>query len=196
MGEGWDVAFLTFLGLVVAQRAVETIVPNRRREPGVVTRPWTWWAFSGCYVIVLGGCLLEYFFLIDRLNLAVSALGTVMVLVRIWLKWWAMRTLGKYWSNQIEMRQSHKLIREGPYRYLRHPAYFSNVMEYIALPLIANAYYTLLFVALIYVPLNLTRLYLEEKELAKRLGDQYRQYQREVPALLPLGKRGGKGPKT
>ena len=41
---------------------------------------------------------------------------------------WAFNSLGKYWSVDIEIRDNHELIKNGPYKYMRHP---NNVFTYL-----------------------------------------------------------------
>ena len=180
--------FLFIVGAIVVQRAIESFLPNSKKEKGVTTAKWTWITFSVTYPLLIFGTVGEYFLISRRINLWISGIGLAIVGFRIWLKWWAMRTLGEYWSVQIEIRESHKLIKDGPYRYLRHPAYLSNLMEYLGVPLIANAYYTLIGVFLIYLPFNLIRLHLEEKELIRKFGEEYEDYRKKVPALFPMKK--------
>ncbi len=178
--------FLIIIGLIVLQRLIESYLPNWRKIPGRKSARWTWLAFSVTYPLLIIGSISEYFLLRKEINLWISAIGIIIVVGRIWLKWWAMLTLGKYWSVQIEIRETHKLIRNGPYRYLRHPAYLSNLLEYLGIPLIANAYFTLIGVLLVYLPLNLLRLHLEEKELLDKFGSEYENYQKEIWALVPF----------
>ncbi|MFB0562712.1 MAG: isoprenylcysteine carboxylmethyltransferase family protein [Candidatus Lokiarchaeia archaeon] len=178
--------FLFIIGVIVVQRLVESYLPNWKKVKGIKLAKWTWIAFSITYPLLIFGSVGEYFLISRRINLWISGIGLGIVAVRIWLKWWAMLTLGEYWSVQIEVRELHKLVKDGPYRYLRHPAYLSNLMEYLGVPLIANAYYTLIGVLLVYLPLNLIRLYLEEKELIRKFGKEYEDYRKEVPALLPI----------
>jgi protein-S-isoprenylcysteine O-methyltransferase Ste14 len=181
--------FLFIVGAIVVQRAIESYLPNWKKVKGVKMAKWTWISFTVTYPLLIFGSVGEYFLIPREINLWISGIGMGIVAVRIWLKWWAICTLGEYWSVHIEIRESHKLIKDGPYRYLRHPAYLSNLMEYLGVSLIANAYYTLIGVLLIYVPLNLIRLHLEEKELVKRFGEEYEDYRKKVPALLPIRKQ-------
>jgi len=39
----------------------------------------------------------------------------------------AIRTLGELWSYRIEIKEGHKLVKSGIYKYLKHPAYLGNV---------------------------------------------------------------------
>lgn len=181
-----DIVFLIIIATIVVQRLIESYLPNSQKMKGMKMAKWTWIAFSMTYPLLIFGSVGEYFLIPRRINLWISGMGAVIVAIRIWLKWWAMLTLGEYWSVQIEIRESHKLTKDGPYRYLRHPAYLSNLMEYLGVPFIANAYYTLIGVLLIYLPLNLIRLRLEERELIRKFGEEYEDYRNKVPALFPI----------
>jgi len=184
-----DALFVAVIAIIIVQRIIESYLPNWKKAKGARIARWTWIIFSLTYPLLIFGSVGEYFLISRKINLWVSGIGIGIVAIRIWLKWWAMLTLGKYWSVQIEIRESHRLIREGPYRYIRHPAYLSNLMEYVGVTLIANAYYTLVGVFLIYLPFNLTRLHLEEKELIKKFGEEYEDYRNKVPALFPIRKQ-------
>ncbi|NIO18228.1 DUF1295 domain-containing protein [bacterium] len=177
---------MIIIAAIVVQRLIESYLPNSKKVKGIKMAKWTWIAFSITYPFLIFGSVGEYFLFPRTINLWISDIGIVIVAIRIWLKWWAMLTLGEYWSVQIEIRESHRLARDGPYRYLRHPAYLSNLMEYIGVPLIINAYYTLVGVLLIYLPLNLIRLHLEERELIRKFGEEYEDYRNNVPALFPI----------
>ncbi len=76
------------------------------------------------------------------------------------------------------------LLRDGAYRIVRHPRYLSAGLGIIANVLIANyaGVYLVVFVAF---PLGYGMLLLEERELVVRFGDSYRDYQRQVPRLIP-----------
>jgi protein-S-isoprenylcysteine O-methyltransferase Ste14 len=41
---------------------------------------------------------------------------------------WAMRTLGEYFTFQVMIREDHKLIAHGPYKYLMHPSYTGTLL--------------------------------------------------------------------
>jgi len=180
--------FLLIIGVIVLQRAIESFLPNSKKVKGMKLAKWTWIAFSITYPLLIFGTIGEYFLIPRTINLWISGIGIGITAVRIWLKWWAMLTLREYWSVHIEIREAHKLIKDGPYCYIRHPAYLSNLMEYFGIPLIANAYYALIGVFLIYLPFNLIRLHLEEKELIRKFGEKYEDYRKRVPALFPIRK--------
>ena len=80
------------------------------------------------------------------------------------------------------------LVRDGLYGYVRHPIYSFAIASGIAYALIVNYVGTyILFVAAVPALYAITAL--EERELTDRFGEPYRQYQRDVPRLLPLIRR-------
>lgn len=73
----------------------------------------------------------------------------------------------------------------GIYKHIRHPQTTGEMPMFVALAFALNSwflvFFTLVFI-IIYTPLI---MYFEEKDLVKRFGDDYRQYQKDVGALLP-----------
>lgn len=55
------------------------------------------------------------------------------------LKWWAIVTLGPFWTFRIVVVPNAPLIQRGPYRWLRHPNYVGVVGELLGVALIAGA---------------------------------------------------------
>jgi protein-S-isoprenylcysteine O-methyltransferase Ste14 len=83
------------------------------------------------------------------------------------------------------MRDNHEFVQSGPFRFLRHPTYFSMILELAAFGLICSAWYMLLIVPFAFIPALIMRLRLEEPALVKQFGDAYRDYQRRVPMVIP-----------
>ena len=81
-----------------------------------------------------------------------------------------------------------KLLKEGIYARVRHPRYASAGLGLIGNVLLINHVGMYIFFLLV-IPLGLWLLALEERELVDRFGDVYRQYQREVPQLVPRLRR-------
>jgi protein-S-isoprenylcysteine O-methyltransferase Ste14 len=86
--------------------------------------------------------------------------------------------------------ETGKLLRNGIYASLRHPRYASAGLGVIGNVLLIN-YLGLYILLLLVIPMGLWLLALEERELVERFGDAYRQYQREVPQLIPRLRRTG-----
>jgi protein-S-isoprenylcysteine O-methyltransferase Ste14 len=53
----------------------------------------------------------------------VSAAGFAAALIGLAVALWARVRLGEYWSDKVVLQEGHRLIRSGPYAYMRHPIY-------------------------------------------------------------------------
>jgi protein-S-isoprenylcysteine O-methyltransferase Ste14 len=81
-------------------------------------------------------------------------------------------------------RRSGKLLKDGVYRAVRHPRYLSAGIGVVGNALVIN-HVGMYGLILLLFPLGFVMLRFEERELANRFGEEYRQYQREVPQLIP-----------
>jgi len=71
---------------------------------------------------------------------------------------------------------------------VRHPRYLSAGLAVIAVALFVDYVGVYLLILLLF-SLGYPMLIFEEKELVDRFGEEYRQYQREVPRILPRLRR-------
>jgi methyltransferase len=58
------------------------------------------------------------------------------------LRYWAIRSLGRYWNTRILIVPGAKKISTGPYRFFPHPNYLAVALELLSLPLVFNAWIT------------------------------------------------------
>ena len=158
------------------------------KQKGTVYRKHLFKVMFVLYLLIVICTVTEYFVVFREVNYFVSLLGFIMYLGIIPVRNWAINALGKFMSEDIEIRPDHKLNREGPYKYARHPLLACLVLELTGFVLIPNSYYSLLPVFIIYVPLVVLRKNLEEKFLVKKFGDEYLAYKRDVWAFLPVRK--------
>jgi len=134
--------------------------------------------------LMLLGSIAEQLWFRHPLSLPLLFAGWAVALSSFWLRRRAIRELGKMWSLHVEIREQHQLVMSGPYRWVRHPAYTSMVLELAAFGLILQSGYTSALVALLFVPTLLLRIRIEEAALRERVAG-YSDYQRSTPALLP-----------
>jgi protein-S-isoprenylcysteine O-methyltransferase len=104
----------------------------------------------------------------------------------LFLRIWAVATLGRFFTWFITVYDDHKVIRKGPFRFIRHPAYCGAlvllVTNLIFLHSWVGAALSLVFQLLAYV----RRIRYEEAMMVERMGQDYATYRREVRALIPL----------
>jgi methyltransferase len=53
---------------------------------------------------------------------------------------WVIASLGRYWTTRVITVPGARLVKRGPYRWLRHPNYLVVVGEIAVVPLIAGAW--------------------------------------------------------
>lgn len=115
---------------------------------------------------------------------AIRWLGAAVGAATVLLLLWTLRTLGTNLTDTVVTRQHHTLITTGPYRYIRHPFYICLLLLSIAIGLLAANWFLTAAGILIFVLLAI-RMPIEERMLAERFGDPYRDYQRSTGAFFP-----------
>lgn len=131
------------------------------------------------------GSILEYCLRGGGIYWPSFILGWVMGVCSFILRRRAIAALGRFWSLHVEIRENHEFVRTGPFRWMRHPVYFSMILELLAFAALCHAWITALLAPLIFLPVLLMRVRLEESALIEKFGEGYREYQRTTPAIFP-----------
>ena len=97
----------------------------------------------------------------------------------------AVRTLGKQWSLQARVLETHELIRRGPYRVVRHPIYTGMFGMLIVASLAYGNWIGLLLASAIYLFATMMRIRIEERLLREQFGAAFDDYACKVRALIP-----------
>jgi protein-S-isoprenylcysteine O-methyltransferase Ste14 len=98
---------------------------------------------------------------------------------------WARFTLGRLWSGWITLKEGHRLVRSGPYRFARHPLYTGFLAATLGSVLVVATGDALVGGVLVFAAIFL-KLKREESLLTKEFGDEYLQFKEEVSALVPF----------
>ncbi len=113
-------------------------------------------------------------------------LGELLILTGIIFRYMIIRSLGKYFTVDVTIRQDHKIKKEGFYKYLRHPSYAFSLLTSLGLGLYLNNWLSLIFA---FVPPFLAfayRIRIEEQALVEQFGDEYIQYRKNTKKLIPF----------
>lgn len=181
--------FLVFMLFHSLERVSETFFTSKERKAFEFHGDWTLGVVTIAYLILCFLTITEFFLWPRSHKIEISICGVLLYLLAMRLRWWGMRSLGKQWAiHAVGARKIKKvrLIRIGAYKYIRHPIYLGVMLEVLSIPLIVNAYFSLIFSLLINVPLQFVRLRLEEKSSVRRFGEQYNKYKEEVDMLFPV----------
>src|SRR5581483_2260237 len=92
---------------------------------------------------------------------------------------------GRHWRGVIAILGNHQLIRSGPYRLVRHPIYAAMLGMFVGTAMVSGGLYALLGVVLAAVA-YWRKVLVEEHYLHQAFGDEYAEYSRITPTLIPL----------
>jgi protein-S-isoprenylcysteine O-methyltransferase Ste14 len=87
-------------------------------------------------------------------------------------------------TARLQIVESHQLVKDGLYKYIRHPIYLGETLRNFGLVLIFSSIYGVLFIAVATIFL-LFRIRIEEKMLIEAFGEDYKEYQRNTKRIIP-----------
>ena len=127
-----------------------------------------------------------------RWNVA-TTVGLIFMIVGLVLRTWAVFALGRYFTWHISVQGGQRVIRNGPYRFVRHPSYAGAFLTYVFSAVFLHAWCSAGIASVALALAFSRRIRHEEIVLKERLGEDYEMYCREVGALVPgLGSLGRK----
>lgn len=110
--------------------------------------------------------------------------GAGIVVVALTLLLWVHQTLSTSFSGNLEIRERHKLVTRGPYRWMRHPMYSAIVLWATGLALITANWFAALL-PLAFALFFMLRVPTEEKMMIEAFGDAYQDYMKHTGRFLP-----------
>jgi protein-S-isoprenylcysteine O-methyltransferase Ste14 len=174
-------------GSLRTSAAATVLFRNRGREPT---------ADRGTKNVVVGGMMLAFLaaWLIADGGPSLRAgadewatliLGVALALAGVGLRIWGVRTLGRFFQRQVVIEQGQQLVRDGPYRRLRHPAYTGNLLTVLGFGLAFGSWLGALVGLAIALAAHLARIRVEEHALERAFGASYAAYELETARLVP-----------
>jgi protein-S-isoprenylcysteine O-methyltransferase Ste14 len=114
----------------------------------------------------------------------VGAIAAVLVAAGLSFAVWARRYIGSNWSGDVTVKQDHTLVRDGPYRLVRHPIYTGILVAGLGSALFIGEWRAIVGVALGFVSF-LIKSRVEEARMRETF-PEYAAYQRETKAIIPF----------
>jgi protein-S-isoprenylcysteine O-methyltransferase Ste14 len=116
----------------------------------------------------------------------VTLAGIVVIVLGAALRWWAIFTLGRYFTFEVAVRSTQSVVRSGPYRFVRHPSYTAILIMLLGVAMALTNWASLVamlaggLIGLLY------RVRVEERALVDALGQPYRDYMRHSKRFIPF----------
>ena len=101
------------------------------------------------------------------------------------LRWWAIVTLGRFFTVDVQIAQDHELVERGPFRWVRHPSYTGVLLAFVGFALSLANWASLLIILLPISAAFVRRMNVEEQALSRALGERYLSYMRRTKRLVP-----------
>src|SRR5574340_1024621 len=110
------------------------------------------------------------------LPLSQRLLGIAIGSLCFFLLFWIFRSIGSGITDTVSTRTEHKLVKSGPYRFIRHPLYSFGTGLFLSFALMADNWFLAVIALFALIVLSI-RLPNEEAHLVEKFGDEYREYQ-------------------
>ena len=151
----------------------------------------------GSFFILYGGIFIGVFLALllkgispewTHINLdfyLLNSLALVLMLGGIVLRAIAIFTLGRFFTTNVAVQPGHRVIRQGPYRWMRHPSYTGGLITFFGLGLAFANWLSLAVLMVLIVVVYVYRMNIEEKALIASLGEEYLEYCQHTKRLIP-----------
>lgn len=115
-----------------------------------------------------------------------ASAGAVLFVAGLILRWWAIITLGRFFTVDVTIEKDHELVERGPFRVVRHPSYTGVLLAFVGLALSLRNWAALLVILLPIGAAFIHRMNVEEDALSRALGPRYADYMKRTKRLVPL----------
>lgn len=119
-------------------------------------------------------------------RLASFIIGVVFILLGVGLRRYAVWTLGASFTRDVAVSVDQRVVQEGPYRFVRHPAYTGTFLTMLGVGLALSNWASLIALLLLVSLGHSYRVSVEEKALVQIIGQPYREYMRRTKRFIPL----------
>jgi protein-S-isoprenylcysteine O-methyltransferase Ste14 len=183
---GW---FLFAVGIAYGAGGVIYLWRNRHPEEASLTEAGNrsfWWILPG-FIVIFFAPPLEFLHLPALLprGIGMELAGLAVILLGLSLRVWTRLTIGGLYSGYLRVKACHVLVKDGPYRLVRHPGYTGFVIMGLGLALGYSSLIGLLAIPLFLIPGLAYRMKVEERLLVGHFGLDYLDYAKRTRRLIP-----------
>ena len=119
-------------------------------------------------------------------RVAIYWIGIACMLLGVALRWYAIRTLGRFFTRDVAVRGDQTVVQTGPYRLIRHPAYSGTLLTLLGIGLALTNWASVVAIVGGGLIGHLYRVRVEEDALKRALGQPYEDYMRRTKRFIPF----------
>ena len=112
-------------------------------------------------------------------------IGLLLIVLGSLIRRLCWRTLGEYFTGDLQARSDQPVIRAGPYRLVRHPSYTGGILMCVGIGLALCNWLSLGLLALTAIATYACRVRVEERVLLETIGEPYRIYMQGSKRFIP-----------
>jgi protein-S-isoprenylcysteine O-methyltransferase Ste14 len=120
-----------------------------------------------------------------QISVLVNITGILLMVIGIFIRYISIKTLGEYYSTILSTNNDHTLVKQGIYKYLRHPIYLGDLTLYIGIGIGLSNYICFFVLSVTSVIAYISRIKQEENMLISFFGNEYLEYQKTIYRLIP-----------
>ncbi len=141
--------------------------------------------FFGIYLGFIAACFVPSLFVGTHWK-AVFALGIAVWLGGIVFRMVSIRILGRFFTTDVAIARDHRIVEQGPYRWLRHPSYLGGLLAQVGFGMTMTNWLAMLLPVCCLAAAYAYRIPIEEQALVRGLGPDYSDYMRRTWRLIPF----------
>jgi len=112
-------------------------------------------------------------------------LGLIVIGIGILIRFFAVNSLGKFFTVDVTIRQEHQLKKDGFYKIVRHPSYSGSILSFVGFGISLNNWISLFVVTIAVFTAFMKRIRIEENVLQNQFGEEYTRYAKKTYRLIP-----------
>lgn len=115
----------------------------------------------------------------------IANIGAVLMLMGVVLRLWSIHVLGRNFSTVVSVDSNQTIVKTGPYKLIRHPAYTGSLLTVVFVGLALNSWIASCICLFVLPAIYSYRINVEEKALISHFHSTYEDYRRDTWRLIP-----------
>ena len=112
--------------------------------------------------------------------------GIILMVSGIAFRWYAIRKLGRAFTQDVATTEDQVIVQDGPYRFIRHPTYAGTLLTIPGVGLVLANLVSIVLALAVGMAGMLYRINVEERVLLAVFGVDYEQYAERTKRLIPF----------